>query len=351
MSHAPGGGSLTAEVAAQTPPRWMEPAAPPSRPTRTVRDFFEAYRGAKVHQPPLVDDEGAPIASNSDRLMVLGTDLLFSDLDIQRVDNPDDADLLVLGARGGMHERSTWVPRIFRELCRNHPDTPMCVLPSTFYFPERPFRDEIGLRTRAPLTIFCREPGSWQHLRLEHELPDFVTVELDHDMAFELRSSPLVRNLSAVTTDQVVIAERSGVDRTSGERDLDRATFLRSAGRRVPPRLKSMLHPLILGWRSRRQTPFRKQCEAILAKHHRDASRLPKRVADICNVNVESFEMFCEDVARAEVVFTTRLHVGIFAGLLGRATYIFGGPYHRIRGVYEFSLNDHRNVTFLRHET
>ncbi|MFW5652570.1 MAG: polysaccharide pyruvyl transferase family protein [Planctomycetota bacterium] len=335
------------EAAAVPEPGATSPEGMPMSPTRRVRDFFEDWRGAKVHHPPLIDDQGQLVGNNGDRLMVLGTDLLYNDLGIERVDDPKQADLLVLGASGGMLERAKWIPKIFRHLCREFPDIPMCVLPTTFYYPTRPFAEEIGVTSRAPLTIFCREPYSYMHLLNEHELPGFASLDVDHDMAFELASSPLVRNLKRVKTDQVVIVERTDIEHVNVGMDARKMQVRKTVSKKMPPRLKSLLYPAVVAWRSRRKTPFRRQCEQILSKHHRDARKLPRRVADLSNVNVEPFETFCDDIARAEVVFTTRLHVGIFSSLLGRTTYIFGGPYHKIRGIHEFSLSDKNHVTFL----
>jgi hypothetical protein len=96
-----------------------------------VRDFLEPFRGKRIYHAPLVDDKGVLVGNNGDRLMVLGTDLLYKDLEIQRIDSADEADLIIIGGNGGMLEKFTHIPRLFRTCCREYPDTPLCVLPST----------------------------------------------------------------------------------------------------------------------------------------------------------------------------------------------------------------------------
>ena len=96
-----------------------------------------------------------------------------------------------------------------------------------------------------------------------------------------------------------------------------------------------------------RRTPFRERCEALLTEHCPEAVGLPRDIADLSNVNTCSFDAFCDRIAAARVVFTTRLHAGLYAAMLGRRTFIFDGAYHKIRGIHELSLKDRANVTFV----
>lgn len=49
------------------------------------------------------------------------------------------------------------------------------------------------------------------------------------------------------------------------------------------------------------------------------------------------------DYARVQ---TDHAHVAIVAAQLGKETHIYPSNYHKLRGIYEFSLRDHPNVTF-----
>lgn len=51
-----------------------------------------------------------------------------------------------------------------------------------------------------------------------------------------------------------------------------------------------------------------------------------------------TFPEFCSEIARSEVIVSTRLHVAILGAILGRRTYIVAGKYHKIPGIYEYSM-------------
>ena len=93
--------------------------------SQTLRDFLDGYRGARVFHPPLVDDKGELVGNNGDRLMVIGTDIVYHDLGITRVEDLEQADLCVLGANGGMLEKAIHIPRMFRTLSQDYPRTPL----------------------------------------------------------------------------------------------------------------------------------------------------------------------------------------------------------------------------------
>lgn len=314
--------------------------------TATVREFLAQYRGARVHHPPLVDDRGELVGNNGDRLMVLGTEMVYADLGVRLVDDPREADLIVIGGSGGMLERFKWIRHAFRTMSQTYPDTPLCVLPSSFYFPTRPFGEEVGTR-RAPVTLFCRERYSERHLLDDHVLPDVCEVGLDHDMAFELRESELVRALRGRAPEHVLIVERVDVEHNAVAMRPGAMRWRGKISRSMPKGLKRLLYPAVKRYRAVRATPFREQCEAIVRQRHPEFQGARRVVADVSNVNTATFEGFCDAIAGAGVVFTTRLHVGILASMLGRQTYIFEGPYHKIRGIYELSLSNLPHVTLV----
>lgn len=314
--------------------------------TTRVRAFLEQYRGGKIFHPPLVDLQGKLVGNNGDRLMVLGTDIVYRDLGIRRVDRGEDADLIVIGGNGGMLERAYHIPRIFRQCSTGFPGVPMCVLPSTYYYPTKPFAEEIGERS-APLTLFCREAYSYQHLLEQHQLPSCCRVELDRDMAFELEGGDLVSRLRAMPPRHVLFVERTDVEH-------DAATFTSRSGgmgtklrKRLPEPLKKLLYPFVKAARSRKITPFRERCELLLGERCPQHVQLPRVVGDMSNVNVCTFDEFCAHIGGSAAVFTTRLHVGILSVMLGRPTFIFEGPYHKIRGIYEHSLSGRPGVEFV----
>ncbi len=316
------------------------------RPTTRTREFLASFRGRKIFHPPLADHRGRLVGNNGDRLMVLGTDIVYNELGIRRVNRAQDADLIVIGGNGGMLERAYHIPRIFRECSQGFPDTPMCVLPSTYFYPSGQFGEEIGKRT-APLTLFCREPYSFKHLTQEQKLPDNCRVVLDRDMAFELQDGDLVRRLASTQAKHVLMVERTDVEADPAAFTNKSGFFRKALGKHVPGPIKRVLYPFVKARRASRITPFRIACEQMLAERFPALSGLPRHAGDVSNVNVCSFDDFCRLIGEAAVVFTTRLHVGILSAMTGRPTFIFGGPYHKIRGIYEHSLAGMNHVVFV----
>ncbi|WP_380677915.1 polysaccharide pyruvyl transferase family protein [Salinigranum sp. GCM10025319] len=72
----------------------------------------------------------------------------------------------------------------------------------------------------------------------------------------------------------------------------------------------------------------------------------PIQVSDI-SITMDAFEDFVNAVARAKEVHTDRLHVAILATLLGKRVVWYEVGYHKSRGVYEYSLSDEKNITFV----
>ena len=99
--------------------------------------------------------------------------------------------------------------------------------------------------------------------------------------------------------------------------------------------------------RRHRVTAFRKYCEKRLAKDWSEYRELPILCRDVSDRSLGNFEDFCDRIAEAAVVFSTRLHVGIFAAMLGKPTYVFEGPYHKIKAIYEHSMANMDHVTFV----
>ena len=122
---------------------------------------------------------------------------------------------------------------------------------------------------------------------------------------------------------------------------------MRGWRRRVPSLLKKPLYPLRAYLASRQSTPFRSRCEEIIREYHSDLAGLPRLVCDVSRKEYYSFEGFCDAIADAAIVLTTRLHVGILAALLGKRTYVFEGVYHKIRAIYDHSLSGYENVSFI----
>lgn len=248
-----------------------------------------------------------------------------------------------------MLEHYRVVPQIFRRLWREFPEKPLIMLPSTFYFPTQ--SPTAGLPPRsAPVELYCREPVSYRHLLHDWNLPACCQTKLAHDTAFALAETPFLAAISGRPSRHVLIVERDDsehVDRFGRRQIQPKKRWWRY----LPRGMKAPLYPIRAYLTGSRNTPFRQQCESILRSHHPEYSDFPRLVRDISRKEYDTFESFCDAIAEAAIVFSTRLHVGILAALLGKPAYLFAGPYHKIEAIYDHSLATYENVRLIRGET
>ena len=159
-------------------------------------------------------------------------------------------------------------------------------------------------------------------------------------MAFLLRNSDFLENLKKHRrSEHVLIVERTDVESTTG---LHVQPMRGGALKRLlPESVKLLIKRRIRYQRALRAgitTPFaRDTYDAIVAKHP-DAADLPVICADISDPGVVSFERFCSLIAQARAVASNRLHVGILAALLDKPTLIRPASYHKIKGIYDYSM-------------
>jgi len=70
------------------------------------------------------------------------------------------------------------------------------------------------------------------------------------------------------------------------------------------------------------------------------------------NIDVSTFgsagdgELLPRLLRHVEEVHTDRAHVAICAAMLGKTTHVYPGSYHKVRGIYEYSLAGRENVRF-----
>jgi exopolysaccharide biosynthesis predicted pyruvyltransferase EpsI len=212
-----------------------------------------------------------------------------------------------------------------------------------------------GFKSReAPVTLFCREQYSWRHLKEDHQLPKYCSIGLDHDTAFELQDDPLVTNRLNRPPKHVLICERGDLEHPTNSAGFwedptkpVRRSLKTKLVRNIPVAIKKPFYPLKAMARSRKATPFRRYCEQKIQDEWKQFKDLPHLRCDVSDRSLGSFDEFCDRIADSAVVFSTRLHVGIFAAMLGKPTYIFEGPYHKIRAIYEHSMADLAHVNFV----
>lgn len=326
-------------------PRISSDGAPAS-PTQTVRGFLEQYRGATVYRPPLVNEQRVIVGNHGDHLITLGADRVFNDLEIEGTDSAEHADFIAIEGGGGMLEQMTTVPRILQHHCRSFPDKPVVVLPQSYYFPTTPLAPLLGPR-QAPVQLFCRERYSYSHVTQDHKVPPWCSIDLDHDLAFELSDVDMVRKLRPRDVQHVLMVERTDKEHVRAGLAGNALMSHRLRTKHLPRWLKQRLYPAVSALRARQQSPFRKRAEELIRQNHADLIHWRRKICDLSDLKSGTFEHFCHAIGDSAAIFTTRLHVGILGSLIGRPTYVFAGPYHKMRGIYEFSMAEMPHVTFV----
>lgn len=319
-----------------------------------VRELLASFKAGKVFFDPLWGNHG-------DKLITMGSLAMFRKCGISLSRSPGKADIIILNGGAGMTPYWDWGGlRVVCNYAKKFPEKPILVLPSSWQV-----TSEIKLPERgAPLYLYAREPYSFELLQKIVSQGN-ICVGLDHDMAFHLQNTPFLEKLNRESGDfHSLIVERGDVESATGFRGKD-SSVTHFVARMVPKKLRAQLpirtqakvkqiflHPVDRILRQFtvqevNETAFYKEALSLIKQRHPEVASLPVIAEDISLPNVCSFKQFTILVAKAAVVVTTRLHVAILAALLGKPTYLKEGFWHKIRGVYEYSLQHNRGVELI----
>lgn len=282
--------------------------------------------------------------NNGDELILMGSEFIVDRAGCRRVEDPAKADVLLING-GFKSDFWPFANETIREYSQRFPETPLMVLPSSFWFKETDFPALFAGR-KAPATIFARELMSLDILR-GMSFPCPVTFGLDHDTAFALGDELRIKELIARTpTRDLLIVERGDAESATGlkETDLLSSGFVRKAATAVLPRPVAIAAARAAGrLRGRREAPrsaFSLASIALAEQNDLGRSAESVRIADISRRSICSFDEFCAEIADSRVIVSTRLHVGILGAVMGRRTYVVAGNNHKIPGIYEYSMKD-----------
>jgi exopolysaccharide biosynthesis predicted pyruvyltransferase EpsI len=314
---------------------------------QTVGSFLAQYAGRKVYLHEVA-------GNNGDELILKGSEFLIDQARCDRVSDPSRAELILIN--GGF--KSDFWPHAnetIRDLSARFPAIPLAILPSSFLFEKTDFPALFSGRT-SPATLFARELQSLEILNsMAFDVP--VTFGLDHDTAFALRDDPKYQTLAQRTpTTDVLIVERGDAESSTGHVDSERLApgFVRTIAATVLPRSIAMagartLRKLKGGSAPASESAFITRALALAEKElgRPVESRV---ISDISRRSACDFDGFCDTVADARVVVSTRLHVGILGSVLGRRTFAVAGNNHKIPGIYEYSMKDDPNSTLINPE-
>lgn len=323
-----------------------------SKALGTVREELETFRGKRAF---FCNYRG----NNGDALIALGAKRLLAENDIELVSSPKRADLVVV--TGGFGISDVWKSgyEVLQKYCIGLPDTPVFIMPSSFFFDETDFASFFQGR-RAPAFVYAREGYS---LKLVDEIrfPGDVRIGLDHDTAFFLKDSSFHERLKAREAKKyILVVERMDAESVTVELQPSNqrsSIILPLLKRVVPTNTKDLLNHWVRWPLSRmrlksrlatlgRDSDFVRSSVARVIPDFPEYSDQEVFSADISLPDLICFDSFCGLIAESAVVVTTRLHVGILAAILGKPTYLRfgGGRYQKIQGIFEHSMVDYSNV-------
>jgi exopolysaccharide biosynthesis predicted pyruvyltransferase EpsI len=286
--------------------------------------------------------------NNGDQLIELGSRHFFAGHGVRLVRSPKAADAIVINGGGAMNDIWVFGLELLERLASEHADRPLIVLPSSFYLSKARSELAAALRGRsAPTWLFCREHYSLELLQ-GLDLPPEVRLSTDEDMAFHLRDSRFLQGFrERGSAQRILVVERADPESSTGVART-RPPAYPQLGRLVPRAWRPVAEELALVKRRRDAqrsaavselpTVFARETVARVREEHPELSGAPTYYLDIARRSHCSFRRYCGLIAEAAAVITTRLHVAALGAMLEKPTYCQPGWYHKIKGVYEYSM-------------
>jgi len=284
-------------------------------------EFLRSRRDRAIYLKPYWGNSG-------DELIWMGDEALLNELGLNRVLNPQKADIIMWP--GG--NPTMWEGNLigWQDCWKRWPKAEFVVGPATFHIGAQPWQT---LLKSAPVKIgglFARDPESYQNL-LGLELPSSVRIGLAHDPAFHLKDTKWADELREANSSEYVLASFRA-DHESAMRLPDSTPLFKK-------------WPFSLAFRYHKRRCRTKLNQERLSKVRQLAgSNVPLMEED---ASLMSFHSFVECVGRAAQVHTDRLHCMILAVLLGKEVFAYPTAYGKLESVYEHSMKSWAKVNFV----
>ena len=328
----------------------------PSEKDLPIKQLLATYSNRKAFFEPLAGNHG-------DKLIQIGSLESFKEAKLNLTNDLSKAEVILINGSGSMTPLWGDGFRVLEKYAKSFANIPLIVLPSSWDI--RNVDIALLLKDhKAPIYLYARELYSFVALK-RINFSSNVQISLDHDMSFNvLRSSYFKWLLEQKANKHLLIVERRDAESLTYLKEYPLPLWIKLIKFFALPimhKLPSEIYRefkavvfgfdrLILGAKRRREaikSDFVKESVSLIEKTHPQFAKLPIYAADISLLSFCSFKQFNLLIAQAAVVVTTRLHVGILSALLGKPTYIKAGNWHKIRGVYEYSLKDRENVRLI----
>lgn len=261
-----------------------------------------------------------------DALIYEGTKLLLTRLGLATTDKPTDADVILIpGGNPSMWPSSG--ARFWQSLWGRFPQAEFVVGPAGFNpnYPEwKSAISEDGIQVTG---LFAREPFSYTTL-LAAGLPDHIELGLSHDPALNLRDSEwLAQQRRDAGTGYALLSFRD-----DHEGNVYGVPLLEQLRSWIPGRI------------------FKRVSRTLAAVTRRQKIRRAKNIVDseveilVRDASREGLETCSRLVRQASEVHTDRLHIMLFAAMLGKPVVGYPTSHQKLETVYEHSLKDWTQV-------
>lgn len=295
-----------------------------------------------------------PIHGNfGDELIVMGIESVAKQNGLEFSPEIEGADHLLIKGGGALLDVYPGLLKQFKEFFHQHSSVPTTMLPTSYLLNSTSMPELVG-RRKAPLHIFVREEVSYELLKnLEFDGP--VSISLADDTAFHLCDTEFCNQLRANRKPAyILIVERADPESLGNShcfsKDPNPPSTLKQMVRKVVPvGLRAKFHQMRKGEKSNPlESQFVTKALKRVYSDHPELQGLPVKALDVSSRDLCSgLDEFASVIAGAAVVYSTRLHVGILAAMLEIPTYVVQGVYHKISGIYNYSMTQMDHVTLV----
>lgn len=304
----------------------------------TFLDFMKDNKDKAVFVDPC---EG----NNGDDLIWLGMQEVLSLAQSRLIKKPNDAEIIVINGGGMFIDAYTQGIKKIEYYSKHFPNTLLVIAPNSFHFKTVDFSFYLDLR-QSPMILFSREKYSKAYIDNLIKDKQLIQSEIDNDLALNLKNSEFIANLKQEHYDQghVLVVDRMDIENSKASRSI---SVIKTIYRLfVPEKLKNIIRRHRVQTRASNGTDLTKRALADLKIRKPELQFKTILTKDISRKDVATFQEFCSEISRAEVIYTNRLHVGVLAHLLNKEVYLIEGSYHKLTGIYELSMS-HKNTTTL----
>ena len=285
-------------------------------------NLLQLHKNAVFHSRPYPGNSG-------DLLIRNGTLKLLSDLEIKTTDDAGNADVILYP--GGCPTMWPVVMNCIEKTFVQFSKAALIIGPATFEFGITNWPAIFKTYASRIIGLFAREPKSFSNLR-DANLPPNIYTGLSHDPALYLLNTEWLKTQKALTTEEYVLAAFRRDHEVKCEAEEKRIRFIK-------PLLSEKISKKLIHWVRKRA----KRKKVLIAGNLAD-SKFPLKDIEVWRLD---FDNYIDTIRRAKEVHTDRLHVMLFAAMLGKPIFAYETCYGKLETIYEHSLKGWANVTFI----